>query len=48
VPLLIAHGGPTEAVERQQGRFLVGLLGAVVAIISAMALALTASQMIGR
>jgi hypothetical protein len=48
VPLLIAHGLPSAAVERQQGRFLVGLLGAVVAIASAMALALTASQMIGR
>lgn len=48
VPLLIAHGAPSAAVERQQGRFLVGLLGAVVAIVSAMALALTASQVIGR
>ncbi len=48
VPLLIAHGQPGAAVERQQGRFLVGLLGAVVAIVSAMALALTASQMIVR
>ena len=47
VPLLIAHGAPSVAVERQQGRFVVGLLGAVVAIVSAMALALTASQMIG-
>jgi hypothetical protein len=48
VPLLIAHGAPSAAVDRQQGRFLVGLLGAVVAIVSAMALALTASLMIGR
>ena len=47
VPLLIAHGAPTVAVERQQGRFIVGLLGAVVAIVSAMALALSASRMIG-
>ncbi len=48
VPLLIAHGAPSVAVERQHGRFLVGLVGAVVAIASAMALALTASLMIGR
>jgi hypothetical protein len=46
VPLLIAHGMPSAAVERQQGRFLLGLLGAVVAIVSAMALALTVSRMI--
>lgn len=38
-PLLVAHGVPSVAVERQQGRFLVGLLGAVVAIGSAVALA---------
>jgi hypothetical protein len=38
-PLLIAHGIPSVAVERQQGRFLVGLLGAVLAIGSAVALA---------
>lgn len=48
VPLLIAHGVPGAAAERQQGRFLVGLLGAVVAIASAMSLALAASQLIGR
>ena len=47
LPLLIAHGAPSGAVERQQGRFIVGLLGAVVAIVSAMALALSASRMIG-
>jgi hypothetical protein len=35
-------------VGRQQGRFLVGLLGAVVAIASAMVLALTASQIMAR
>jgi hypothetical protein len=39
-PLLVAHGLPTAAVDRRQGRFLVGLLGAVLAIASAMALAL--------
>ena len=38
-PLLVAHGVPSVAVERQQGRFLVGLLGAVLAIGSAVALA---------
>lgn len=40
VPLLVAHGMPTAAVDRPQTRFLVGLLGAVLAIGSAMALAL--------
>ena len=39
-PLLIAHGMPSAAVERRQGRFLLGLLGAILAIASAMALAL--------
>ena len=38
-PLLVAHGTPSVAVERQQGRFLVGLLGAVLAIGSAVVLA---------
>ena len=38
-PLLIAFGVPTAAVDRQQGRFLLGLLGAILAIASAMALA---------
>ncbi len=37
VSLLIATGSPTDAVAREQGRFLVGLLGAVLAIGSAMA-----------
>jgi len=41
VPLLIAAGEPGAAVERQQDRFLVGLLGAVVAIASAVVLAVT-------
>ena len=40
VPLLIAHGVPGVAAERHQGTFVVGLLGAVLAIGSAMALAL--------
>lgn len=47
VPLLIAHGLPSVAVERGQGRFLVGLLGAVLAIGSAMALALTLTGVVG-
>ena len=38
-PLLVAHGTPSVAGERHQGRFLVGLLGAVLAIGSAVALA---------
>jgi hypothetical protein len=40
VPLLVAHGRPGAVVERQQDRFVVGLLGAVLAIVSAMALAM--------
>ena len=47
VPLLVAHGIPTVAVERQQGRFLVGLLGAILAIGSAMALALMLTAAVG-
>jgi hypothetical protein len=39
MPLLIAHGSPGAAVERHQDRFVVGLVGAVLAIGSAMALA---------
>jgi hypothetical protein len=38
-PLLVAYGTPSVAVDRQQGRFLVGLLGAVIAIGSAVVLA---------
>jgi hypothetical protein len=38
-PLLIVHGVPGEAVERHQDRFMLGLLGAMLAIGSAMALA---------
>jgi hypothetical protein len=40
VPLLIAHGVPGAAAERQENRFILGLLGAVLAIASAAALAL--------
>jgi hypothetical protein len=39
VPLLIAHGIPGAAVERHQERFIVGLLGAILAIASALVLA---------
>jgi hypothetical protein len=35
VPLLIAEGAPEAAVAREQGVFLVGLLGAVLAVASA-------------
>jgi hypothetical protein len=34
-PLLIAAGSPDELVGREEGRFLLGLLGAVLAIVSA-------------
>jgi hypothetical protein len=34
-PLLIAEGAPEAVVARAQGRFLVGLLGAVLAVSSA-------------
>jgi hypothetical protein len=40
VPLLIAHGVPGAAVERHQDQFMIGLLGAVLAIASALALAI--------
>src|ERR1044072_9747261 len=39
-PLLIAYGVPSAAAERRQARFLLGLLGAILAIASAMALAM--------
>lgn len=39
-PLLIAHGAPGEVVAREEGRFLLGLLGAVLAIGGAIGLAL--------
>jgi hypothetical protein len=39
VPLLISLGTPEVAAAAQQSRFLVGLLGAVLAIVSAVALA---------
>jgi hypothetical protein len=40
VPLLIAYGSPGEVVRRSQARFFVGLLGAILAIVSAMAVAI--------
>jgi hypothetical protein len=48
VALLIAHGTPSLAVDRYQDRFVVGLLGAVVAIGSALALALMVSGELAR
>jgi hypothetical protein len=39
VPLLVAHGAPRAAAERHSDRFVVGLLGAVLAIGSALAFA---------
>jgi len=41
VPLLIAYGEPGVVLERGQMRLLVGLLGAVLAIASAMVMAIT-------
>ncbi len=48
VPLLIAHGIPAVAVDRHEDRFVLGLLGAVLAIGSAMALAVMISGGIAR
>ncbi|MEP6639504.1 MAG: hypothetical protein ABJC39_09155 [Chloroflexota bacterium] len=41
VPLLIAHGVPGAVVARGRDRFMVGLLGAVLAIVSAMVFAVS-------
>lgn len=41
VPLLIAHGVPGVVVGRSQERFMIGLLGAILAIASAMVVALS-------
>jgi hypothetical protein len=41
VPPLIAYGIPGDVVERGQTRFIIGLLGAILAIASAMAFALS-------
>ena len=43
VPLVIAYGTPTAVVGRGQTRFVVGLLGAVLAIASALVLAVSLS-----
>ena len=43
VPLLIVHGLPGAASERHRDRFLLGLAGAVVSVVSAMVLAITFS-----
>ena len=48
LPLLIAFGRPEVVMGRQQGRFIVGLLGAIVAIGSAMVLALMIAGGINR
>ena len=40
VPLFIAFGSPGAVVERAQTRFVIGLLGAVLAIVSAMVFAI--------
>ena len=47
VPLLIAHGIPGAAEDRNQATFVIGLLGAVLAIGSAMGLAMLVSGGIG-
>jgi hypothetical protein len=47
VPLLIAHGVPGAAASRNQATFVIGLLGAVLAIGSAMGLALMVSGGLG-
>ena len=39
-PLLVTLGGPSQAAAREDSRFLVGLVGAVIAIVSATAGAL--------
>ncbi len=45
-PLLVSLGGPAEAEAREDRRFVVGLLGAVVAIGSAVVLAVTLNSWI--
>jgi hypothetical protein len=44
VPLIIALGTPIQAAGRQETQFLIGLLGAVVAILGAIGLALIFGQ----
>src|SRR5207247_1717314 len=40
VRLVIAHGAPAAVVERSERRFVIGMLGAVLAIASALVLAI--------
>jgi hypothetical protein len=47
VPLLIAYGTPGAVAERGQTKLVVGLLGAILAIVSAMAFALVINGRIG-
>lgn len=48
VRLLIAHGRPAQAVERHQDRFVLGLLGAVLAIGSVVTFAVLLGGEVGR
>lgn len=47
-PLFVAHGAPGAAAGRQQDRFIVGLLGAVLSIASAVGLAFALTGGLGR
>jgi len=48
VPLLIAHGTPGAVVQRGQTQLMTGMLGAIIAIGSAMAFALAMNGQLGR
>ena len=48
IPLVIAHGVPGAAVERHENRFILGLLGGVLAIASAVAFAVMLAGGSGR
>jgi hypothetical protein len=48
VPLLIAFGAPSAVVARGRDRFAIGLLGALLAIASAMVLAISVSGGVAR
>jgi hypothetical protein len=48
VPLLISYGVPGAVIERGQDRFLIGLLGAILAIASAMVFAINIGGGSGR
>lgn len=47
VPLLIAYGTPGTVMERSQSRYALGLLGAILAIASAMAFAIMINEGFG-